>query len=262
MIQTISYNNSTIRFNDSGTGMPIVLLHGYLESLDIWEEFENKLKSHARIISVDLPGHGKTGCFGEVHTMDFMAEVVNEVLVFLKIDKCVMIGHSMGGYVTMAFLEKYADKLSGFSLFHSSPFADTPEKAENRTREIKLVQALKKAQLYTEHVPKTFAPHNIDKFILQIGYAKIIAQRTPDAGIIAALEGMKQRPDRSNLLKNTNLPFLYILGKHDQFIPQQILDKIQFPVNHKILVLENSGHQGYIEECEKSADEILNYFCK
>ena len=105
MTQNIKYKNISIRFREEGEGEPIILLHGYLESLNIWDEFLEELSKRFRVVSIDLLGHGKTGNIGQIHTMDMMADAVNFVLVHLDISKCTMIGHSMGGYVTLAFLQ-------------------------------------------------------------------------------------------------------------------------------------------------------------
>jgi len=259
MTNIIEYKNKKIRYHEQGNGFPIVMLHGFLESLDIWDEFATKIAENYRVILIDLPGHGKTDVFSEIHSMEFMAEVVNQVLVYLNIDKCVMIGHSMGGYVSLAFLENYAHKLTALSLFHSSPFADNEVKKAARDLTIQDIKLGKKIQICKEHAPKTFAHDNLIKFERIIGFTKIIAINTSPEGIIAALQGMKQRKDYSKILENTEIPFLYILGLKDNFIPSNILSFMKIPKNTNILNLQNSGHQGYIEEPEICYITIKNW---
>lgn len=258
-----SYKDKLIRYNDLGDGHVIVLLHGYLESLDVWSEFADELAKNYRIILIDLPGHGKSDVYSDEHSMDFMADVLKHVLDDAKVEKCFLTGHSMGGYVALAFLESYPHYLSGFSLFHSSPFGDTPEKIINREREIELVKAGKAQIIYNEHVPKTFAPNNITKFDREIEKGIDMAKNTSPEGIIAVLNGMKSRPDRSLYLRTTNLPCLYIYGLQDNFISEDILTRIEFPKTHQILRLENSGHMGFVEEKEetlKGITEFINEF--
>ena len=113
-----SYRNHNIHYTDKGNGKTIVLLHGYLESSEVWNGFEEKLASKFRIISVDLPGHGLSDVYGETHAMEFMATVIKELLNSLSIEKVFLTGHSLGGYVTLAFLELFPDHLSGYCLFH------------------------------------------------------------------------------------------------------------------------------------------------
>jgi pimeloyl-ACP methyl ester carboxylesterase len=256
----IPFKGVTIRFEDYGEGFPVVLLHGYLESLNIWDDFTCPLCEHVRIITIDLPGHGESGIIGEIHSMETMAEAVKSVLDFLKIEKCMMTGHSMGGYVTLAFLEKYPERLAAFSLFHSKPQADTEMATANRIREIELVKEGKKELIYTINIPKSFANDNLEKYSQQIEYARKIASATPGEGIIAALNGMMARPSRETLLANTTLPFLYILGKKDNYLPYEtILSTTKLPLNTTLITLESSGHMGFIEEKKKCLDGIIKF---
>ena len=131
-----SFRGGEINYSDSGKGNTIVLLHGYLESSEVWNGFETRLAEFFRVVSIDLPGHGLSSVYGEVHTMEFMATAVKEIVDSLNIKKVFLTGHSLGGYVALAFLELYPDNLSGYCLFHSQPFADPPAVIEKRRREI------------------------------------------------------------------------------------------------------------------------------
>lgn len=259
MIKTMEYEGKQINFSDKGKGITLLLVHGYIEDLTIWNGFAEALSKQFRVVAVDLPGHGKTDDFNTVHSMELMADVMHAVLQKLEIDKCIAVGHSMGGYAVMAFVEKYRQLLQGFSLFHSAPYSDNEEKKANRNRQIGLIRAGKKQQVYKAHIPNIFAPHNVDRFKDAIEKAKKVAAFMPDDSIIAALQGMKQRKDRASVLKNSNLPFLYVIGKHDRFIPMDILDKLEMPKNSTTLVLENSGHVGFIEEKEKAVHAFQNF---
>ncbi len=264
MIKQLPYKDSNINYKIQGKSKTktVVLLHGYLESLEIWAEFAQELEKEFKIIRIDLPGHGQSGIYGNTHTMDFMAETVKAVIEEEKIDKCYMFGHSLGGYATLAFLENYPQKLSGFSLFHSHPFADTPETIANRNREIELVKQGKKDLIFHVNIPKAFANDNIEKLKYKIEQATRIASLTPDAGIIAVLEGMKRRPDQSEVLKQTTIPFLYVIGKKDNYIPFDMLSRIDMPEHAETLILENSGHMGFFEERELCAKKIIEFINK
>lgn len=259
MIRKIPYKNGNIWFRDEGRGEVIVLLHGFLESLTVWDEFEDELKDRFRLIMIDLPGHGESNVIAEVHSMELLAESVNVVLENLDIDKCTLIGHSMGGYVALAFLELFPEKTTGLCLFHSSPFADPDDKKTNRDRQINLIKEGKKGQICSAHFPKTFADENVEKFKTEINFAVNMAKNTSDDGIIALLKGMKNRRDKSELLKNAKIPFLYILGMKDNFIPSSILNKMEMPENTTVLKLENSGHMGLFEEKDKCIQAITEF---
>jgi pimeloyl-ACP methyl ester carboxylesterase len=245
----IPFKSTSINYNDLGQGSVIILLHGYLETLQIWESFAVELAKNFRVISIDIPGHGKSGKVAETHSMDLMAEAVDAVLRNLKIDKAVIVGHSMGGYVALSYLANYRQKVSGIGLFHSNPFADSEEKKANRNREIEIIKQGKQELLFTANPAKSFADDNLERLKDKVKWAQAIAAQSPSEGIIALLEGMKIRPDRQDLLKETHIPVLYILGKKDNYIPFELL----YPVAKRspkgeILTLYNSGHMGFIEE--------------
>jgi len=256
-MNTIEYLGQQIHFTDFGNGKTITMLHGFMESIEIWGDFATTLSNNHRVICIDLPGHGKSGSWDEIHTMDFMAEVVHVVLSHLGITKTCMIGHSLGGYVTLSFAQHFPDFLSGYSLFHSTPFPDTEERKINRERQIEFVKQGKKDLVYNVLIPNTYAEYNLTKFAKEIEFGKDIAKRMTDQGIFAALGGMKIRPDRSFVIEELPIPFLFILGLGDKIISSDILQKL--PMNEEYsstLILENSGHMGFIEEHEKSLSAI------
>jgi len=249
-----------INYRIEGSGQPVVLLHGYLESLDIWDGFAESLALDHQVIRIDLPGHGKSETLAGIHTMDLLAEVVIHILQQENIKKPVLAGHSLGGYVTLAFVEKYAWYLSGFCLFHSHPLADTDEVRENREREISLIWEGKKHLIYQVNVPKAFALENQEKFRKEISRAIEIAKNTPDEGIIAMLKGMMQRPDRRNILENPPLPGLWILGEKDRYIPYERMKSVIKPGKGlQVVSLKNSGHMGFIEEKKPSLDVMTGF---
>lgn len=111
MYNTIDFNNTTIRFKDEGKGPVIVLLHGCLETLEIWNDFSTELAEHCRVVSIDLPGHGKSGVFGKLHSMELLAQTIKSVMDHLNTGKYFMVGHSLGGYIALAFLELFPECL-------------------------------------------------------------------------------------------------------------------------------------------------------
>lgn len=243
-----------------GVGETIVLLHGYLESSEIWNGFSEKLAGKFRVISVDLPGHGHSTIFGESHSMEFLAETVKGLLDSLNIRKVFLTGHSLGGYVSLAFVESYPERLSGYSLFHSHPFADTPEVIKKRKREIEIVRSGKKFLIYPDNVTLMFANENIPKFGEALQRSKDIASRLSDEGIIAVLNGMICRPSRLKEMESGKVPCLWILGKKDNYIPcEQVQSKVKLPGNARVHVLENTGHMGFIEEEKKSLGLITGF---
>jgi len=258
MEKAISYGGTSLVFADNGKGNPEVLLHGYLESQETWYSFAEKLKKNGhRVITLDLPGHGLSGVASEEHSMDFQAGAVLAVLNDIKLEKCVLVGHSMGGYVALAFAKNYSERLAGLCLFHSTPNSDSDEKRANRDREIELVKAGRVELIAKANIPMAFARENHKKLEEQIEEATLIAMETEPNGIIACLRGMQSRPDTNDMLGKLQLPVLLIFGKKDAYISEEVAQAMaqHFP-QHQTALLENSGHMGFMEEEAKSVELI------
>ena len=168
----------------------VVLLHGYLESMLVWEDFVPFLYKELRVVTLDLPGHGISVVTGEEHSMEFLADTVADALRALGIPRCTLVGHSMGGYVALAFCERHPDMLNGVVLLSSTPNADTPEKSENRRREIALVKAGKKDALARVAPEAGFAEDNRTRMKDYIEDLTEQVAVTEDEGIVALLNGM------------------------------------------------------------------------
>ena len=260
MINTINYRDAIIRFSDTGKGDPVILLHGYLESLEIWGGFAEDLARHYRVIAVDLPGHGASGIFSTIDTMAVMADAVKHVLEHLGIGRAVLVGHSMGGYAVLAFEEIYPEITLGYVLFHSHALADNEEKKLNRDREISLVKEGKKMQIIKVNIPNAFASDNLQRLSAEVEKATEIARNTTDHGMICALEGMKTRPDRQHVLKESVVPVLIVAGSKDNYIPFAVYRQhFRLASKTDTLVLEHSGHMGFIEQKERSLEGILTF---
>ena len=253
--------STALHIADSGVGDKcVVLLHGYLESMYVWDDFTSLLTPSVRVITVDIPGHGISEIKGEVHTMDMIADVLHEMINSLGIEKVTMVGHSMGGYVSLAFCARYPEQLEGLVLLSSSPNPDTDEKTENRRREIALVRAGKKDVLARVAPETGFAPHNRKRLKSYIDDLVECVHITEDDGIVALLGGMIERVDQNEMLRNSALKQLFILGKHDAYIPVEAAEEfIARNPQAKVAWLENSGHMGFIEEPEACAAALLEF---
>jgi pimeloyl-ACP methyl ester carboxylesterase len=249
MQKHIQFRKVRLVYSDHGTGPCVVLLHGYLERGGIWDPFTELFPEGYRFIVPDLPGHGASESWGKIHTMDQLAEAMRAILDAEGIEKVFLAGHSMGGYVTMAFADLYPERLFACALVHSTPFADTEEKRENRDREISLVLCGKKRQIVLVNIPKAFARDNLEKMSGQVERAKKIALESPDKGVIALLNGMKARPDRTAVLQNPEIRLLLVGGMKDNYIPVEVFERLVTLAPHaRVLRLEQSGHMGFIEE--------------
>ena len=256
--------STALHIADSGVGEKcVVLLHGYLESMYVWDDFAPLLTPSVRVITVDIPGHGISEVKGEVHTMEMVADVLHQMLKSLEIERVTMVGHSMGGYVALAFCVRYPEQLDGLVLLSSTPNPDTEAKRENRRREIALVRAGKKDALARVAPEAGFAEQNRRRLRSYIDDLTECVHITEDDGIVALLGGMMERADQNEMLRKSAVPQLFILGKKDGYIPVEVAEEIV--ANHpqaQVAWLEESGHMGFIEEPEACAEALLKFVLK
>jgi pimeloyl-ACP methyl ester carboxylesterase len=212
----INYRRSSSEKN------PLVLLHGFMESGAIWNKFFDTLGNARCVITLDLPGHGQTPQFAEIHTMSLMAECVKTVLDAENIAQATIIGHSMGGYIALEFAHLFPERTKQFGLFHSQAAAETQQGKANRDRVIDLLKQNKKGFI-SQFIPDLFAPENVEKFQSEIQKLIEIAQTMTVENIIAAQLGMRNRACRLDTLKNAKNPIIFIQGKHDKRCADELI---------------------------------------
>ena len=238
----------------------VVLLHGYLESLMVWEDFIPHLYKQLRVVTLDLPGHGISVVNGECHTMEYLADVVADLMASLGVERYTVVGHSMGGYVALAVAEKYADRLDGVVLLSSPPNPDTDETRENRRREIELVKSGKKDMLARVAPEAGFAVVNRPRMKDYIADLTEQVHLTEEEGIVALLNGMIERKDQNEMLQKSAVRQLFILGKQDGYIPMEVAEAMvaRHP-QAEVAWLEESGHMGFLEQPEACAEALLKF---
>ncbi len=259
-MKVLFYKNTAVHYVDIGKGAAVVLLHGFLENQSMWNHFIPELSQRNRVITIDLLGHGATECLGYVHSMEDQADMVHAVLAELKIRKVVLIGHSMGGYVALAFAELFPEYMKGLVLMNSSSRADSAERKLNRDRAIK---AVKKdyASFVRLSIANLFSEENRTKLISEIEKVKLEALKTPLQGIIGALEGMKMRKDREVLLHLTTFPKIIILGKKDGVLNYE--ENVNQVENTAVQLLSfPDGHMSHIENKAETLKAILGFLKK
>ncbi len=259
-METLLYKNTQISYSDSGKGTAVVLLHGFLENKTMWDAYVTELSKRNRIITIDLLGHGKTESLGYIQTMEENADVVHEVLSKLRIRKAFLVGHSMGGYVALAFAELYPEKMKGLVLLNSTSKEDSPERKKNRDRAIIAVK--KDYETFIRlSIANLFSEDNREILIKEIEAVKIQALQTPLQGIVASLEGMKVRKDREFILHTTTYPKLLILGKKDPVLNyEENLEQLK-GTDVELVTFED-GHMSSIENQAKLLTVLAKFFKK
>jgi pimeloyl-ACP methyl ester carboxylesterase len=248
-----------------GERKPAMLLHGFGETGEVWNHQIGILKSHFKLIVPDLPGTGESEMVRDM-SMGGMAEVINAIFEEeaenTKVSEAapVLIGHSMGGYVTLAYVKLHPGSLRGFGLFHSTAFADNNDKKEVRKKGIDFIRQHGAFEFLKSSVPNLFSPTSkaekselIDVFIRGLNNFSASA-------LVSYYEAMMQRPDTTDLLKVTSLPVLFVIGKYDTPVPMEdTLKQTHLPEKSYIHILHQSGHMGMLEEPDTST-HILKKF--
>jgi pimeloyl-ACP methyl ester carboxylesterase len=255
----ITYQSSKIFYRIIGNGKPVILLHGFGEDGSIWQNQIEFLKNHFQLIIPDLPGSGQSAVISNqlVVGIEVYAEAVRLILLDEKMDNCVIIGHSMGGYITLALAEKYPHLVKAFGLFHSSAFADSEEKKATRLKAIEFIKNNGAYEFLKTSIPGLFLnPENYQPCINLVEKAKHF---TAEA-LIQYYQAMVARPNRTEVLKNFAGPILFIIGEHDKAVPfEQSMQQCYLPAQSHIHILRNSAHMGMWEEVEKVNTILLQF---
>ena len=254
-MSSILYENKKIEYQVSGSGQSVVLLHGYCEDKQMWDHFIPLLPA-AKYITIDLPGFGNSEVIPNI-SIKKMAEIVFQVLKELDIEKTILIGHSMGGYISLAFAEKYPNHLMGLGLFHTHPYADTEIQKRSRDKGINFLENNGVAHYAKQLIPKLF-PMGFTRFNnFLLNNLIYRASRFPVEGLIGGLEAMRDRPDRSEVLGNLNCPVHFIIGKKDTTVDEKrALEQTTLADNSLIHILPEVGHMGMFERPKKTATMV------
>jgi len=250
MYKSISFQSVELAYQIDGKGSAIVLVHGFCEDSSIWDFYTRRWQNQFLVLRLDLPGFGKSQILTK-WTFEEVADALNQILSKENISSCYLIGHSMGGYFSMAFAEKYEDKLKGLCLFHSHPYADSAEKVDNRKKSVALIERWGSYRFVQALIPELFHP----EFQKSRGdlLSDLIkrASQIPVKALVAASQAMWERKDRAEFLKNKNFPIHFILGLHDKTIPiEKVFEAMELPSIKDKLILQDSAHMGMFEEEE------------
>jgi len=245
-------NGVSLSYVDQGAGDTVVLLHGFCGSSAYWQYVIPALAEQYRVIAPDLRGHGVSSVPQEPYSIEEMADDIALLLAELDISKAALFGHSLGGYITLAFAEKHQNRLVGFSLIHSMAYPDSEEAKANRTKAAESIREHGMEPFIKTLVPKLFAPAHLETMEDKVRLAKEIGLKTPRLGAMNTLAAMRDRPDRNQVLENTLVPILLLAGSEDQIIPAEKTFSVDLPhiTQQK---LEGVGHMGMYE----SPDQLL-----
>lgn len=257
--KTISIDQAIIHYAVTGNGKPVVLLHGFGENSDVWKNQVDYLKDSYQLIIPELPGSGQSALTSDM-SIEGMAGVIKQILDKEKIEKCTLVGHSMGGYITLAFAEQYPERLIGFGLFHSTAYADSEEKKATRKKGIAFIEEHDAFEFLKTATPNLFSartkeerPEIIDQQIAGL-------RNFLPSSLVSYYQAMMQRPDRTHVLKTRAVPVLFIMGEDDNAIPiKDVLEQCHLPGKSYIHVFNYSGHMGMLEEADKTNRALAQF---
>ena len=247
---------TSIHFRSKGEGLPIILIHGFCESSEIWDSLATKIKDEFQVIAVDLPGFGLSKLPKSNFSIKEIAQSLNQWVVSKGFNHAILIGHSLGGYVALSMLDQNPELYAGIGLFHSTARPDTPSKRENRDKVIAFVKKHGVSNFIDSFVPGLYylKDHNSIPFVYKI------ASKTVESTFLAYTEAMRDRPSSEEVLIKAKVPILIIAGQHDPVIDLGTLEE-QAKLNSTIVfnVLQNVGHMGLLE-AEMEAIQLINDF--
>lgn len=238
---------------------PLVLLHGFCEDLSMWDQWITGL-SGIGSIRIDLPGFGQSDLPSD-NSLTAYAAAVKAVLDQVSIGQCILVGHSMGGYTALAFAEQWPERVVGLGLFHSHPFADNPAQQHNRDRGVELIESGKRDLYVAQLFPNLFSAE-FKRLQPDLVESRIFNGQTQSVeGIVAALKSMRNRPDRSEVLRALGCPVLFLIGQQDALIPyERALTTTLLPSWAVVHLLRQVAHMGMYEEPEVTARLVAGYY--
>lgn len=251
------YKNIEISYTSHGKGSVVVLLHGFLENKSMWNTIIPILFKKNRVITIDLLGHGNSGNLGYLHTMENQAQMVKAVLNHLKLRRFIIIGHSLGGYIALALAELYPENIKKLCLMNATALPDSVEKQKNRDRAIAMVKRNKDTFIKMA-IPNLFTKESKVKFKTEISLVKKEALKTSLQGVIASLEGMKIRKNRTEVLKDNRFNKLFIIGRKDPLLGYNSLIEQTKNTNTEIVEFTN-GHMSHIENFNELILSLTNF---
>ncbi len=266
MAYSFPYQNSAISYRSLGKGLPVILLHGFGEDSQIFNKQIEVLQNHCWLIVPDLPGSGgsvvnnQLGDNAVFATIESMADCVAALIQSITEEPVILLGHSMGGYITLAIAEKYNDRLKAFGLLHSSAFADSEEKKIARKKSIEFIQKQGAFAFLQTAIPGLFAEGYQKKHAANVaGLVQNGKQFTSEA-LIGYYEAMVARTDRTHVLRGSKMPVLFVLGTADKAVPMaDVLKQVHLPDVSYFHVLENVGHIGMWEATEQMNSIIIKF---
>ena len=247
-----------LHFFEKGQGPVLLFLHGFCETGEMWRYFADSLSTQYRVLCPDLPGFGASPITHRITCIEDVAEQLEEWMDALQIQHPIVLGHSLGGYVALALLERMGDRIKAIGLLHSTAYADDLEKKELRNRVIIFLKKHGAAKFVSSFVPQLFPEHRREELAGAMAHAIEDGQRSSLEGLLAYTVAMRDRKDRLAVLEQFEGPKLLLAGTIDGAVKIESSRAQQGAFTHYI-ELEGVGHLGMVEEKEKTLAVVQDF---
>ena len=253
-------NDINLAYTDLGAGPPIVLIHGYPFNRSLWTEQAELLRSKHRVVAPDLRGFGESDSSEGPATMSRMADDVASLMDALEIERAVIGGLSMGGYVALAFARMFPARVSAMVLADTRAQADTEEGKQTRSQQAEKALSEGMAGIADAMLPKLLTPETVSKRPELVKRVRDMMLKTKPEGAAAALLGMAERDDQTEFISSIQAPALIIVGREDAITPVADSEKMQSRIaGSRLVVIENAGHVSNLEQTEQFNDALLGF---
>ena len=248
----IKLQDANIFVEDLGSGVPLLLIHGFPLNREMWRPQIETLSTTARVIALDLRGHGQSPPTVGPYSMDLLADDCAGVLEALKVDQPVVVcGLSMGGYVSFAFFRRHSEKVAGLILASTRAGADSVEAKINRDKAAQLTEKNGTQSVIDSMLPIIMAPQTYREKPELVSQVAGIMEKTSTSGMVSALKGMKTRPDSTPTLGQIKVPTLIIHGADDQIIPLSDSEAMHTAIpDSRLEVISDAGHLPNLEQAQ------------
>jgi pimeloyl-ACP methyl ester carboxylesterase len=238
-----------MEYDDAGRGRPMVLLHAFPLAREMWRPQVEALRDDCRLLAPDLRGFGGTGPFDGPPSVERMADDVAGLLDALRVSEAVVAGLSMGGYVALAFARRHGGRLRGLVLADTRAEADGPEARANRDKLIAFARDHSAADVIDQLLPKMVSEETRTRRPEVVAEVRRIASAQPPAGVIAALQALRNRPDATRGLELITVPTLVVVGRDDALTPPAVAQALAAGIRGADLAtLDGAGHLSNLEQ--------------
>lgn len=260
MSQRLRINNIEMAYTDTGAGRPLVLIHGYPFNRSLWNDQIPALSDSHRIIAPDLRGFGETEVSLEPSTMSLLAADVAALMDHLEIPRATIGGLSMGGYVALAFYKQFPARVRALVLADTRAQADTEEGKQTRAQHAEKALSEGMAGIADAMLPKLLTPETVSKHPEIVKRVRDMMLKTKPEGAAAALRGMAQREDQTELLPKITVPTLILVGAEDAITPVADSEKMHQAIKgSSLVVLDHAGHVSNLERTQQFNDALLQF---